>query len=377
MNQLERLFFDKTSSANLQFDSLDGLRGIAVLFVVLSHLSNAGLNLMPVLNFAGSGKYGVFLFFVLSAFLLTFPLIGRTAQQFSDGGFWLGYALRRVLRIFPLYIVVLLVSYLFSTRHPTPYVIELSGTELLDHLTLQAGKSLYWTVPVEFKYYLVLPFVAAGFALLLRRRLRWGLGCVVAVLAALHGLWPARESELNTVELVPYLPIFLLGSLAAFAHWKIQQRGGIESRTLRASFEVLALACFLAVISLVPSFWNALPGRNVNSFHFHQAFLLFGFLWSVFVVAYLNGIGIFRWLLATRPLRYIGVVSFSVYLWHIPILTLAGNHLRADPALVALAVIALVLVLAGVSYLLIERPFTRTRFARKLIALPASWGNPA
>lgn len=195
-----------------------GLRGIAVLFVVLSHLSNAGFNLMPVLNFAGSGKYGVFLFFVLSAFLLTFPLIGRTAKQFRHAGFWLSYALRRVLRIFPLYIVILLVSYLFSTLQPTPYVIELSGKELLDHLTLQAGKSIYWTVPVEFKYYLVLPFVAAGFALLLRRRLRWGLVCIAAVLATLHWLWPARESELNTVELIPYLPIFLLGSLAAFAH---------------------------------------------------------------------------------------------------------------------------------------------------------------
>jgi len=362
MNRLERLFFQKTSSANLQFDSLDGLRGLAVLFVVLSHLSNAGFSLAPVLNFAGSGKYGVFLFFVLSAFLLTFPLIGRTTKQFGDAPFWLSYALRRVLRIFPLYIVVLLVSYLFSTRYPTPYVIPLSGTELLDHLALQAGKSIYWTVPVEFKYYLALPFVAAGFALLLRGRLGWVLGGVAAVLAALHWLWPAHESRMNTVELIPYLPIFLLGSLAAFVHWKIQQRGGIDS--------------LLGVVSLVPSFWNALPGRDVNPFHFHRAFLLFGFLWSVFVVAYLNGSGVFRWLLATRPLRYIGVVSFSVYLWHLPILVLVGNHLRADPALVALAVIALALLLSGISYLLIERPFIRTRLARRLIALPASWGQP-
>jgi len=376
MNRLERLFFQKTSSANLQFDSLDGLRGLAVLFVVLSHLSNAGFSLASVLDFAGSGKYGVFLFFVLSAFLLTFPLIGRTTKQFRDAPFWSSYALRRVLRIFPLYIVVLLVSYLFSTRYPTPYVIPLSGTELLDHLALQAGKSIYWTVPVEFKYYLVLPFVAAGFALLRRGRLGWGLCGVAAVLAALHWLWPAHESRMNTVELIPYLPIFLLGSLAAFVHWKIQQRGGIDSPVLRAGLEVLALASLLGVVSLVPSFWNALPGREVNSFHFHRDFLLFGFLWSVFVVAYLNGSGAFRWLLATRPLRYIGVVSFSVYLWHLPILVLVGNHLRADPALVALAVIALALLFSGISYLLIERPFIRTRLARRLIALPASWGRP-
>jgi peptidoglycan/LPS O-acetylase OafA/YrhL len=375
MNRLERLFFQKTSSANLQFDSLDGLRGLAVLFVVLSHLSNAGFNLAPVLNFAGSGKYGVFLFFVLSAFLLTFPLIGRTAVQFRDVAFWSSYALRRVLRIFPLYVVVLLVSYLFSTRFPTPYVIPLSGAELLDHLTLQAGKSIYWTVPVEFKYYLVLPFVAAGFALLLRGRLGWGVGGIAGVLALLHWLWPARESTLNTVELIPYLPIFLPGSLAAFVHWKIRQRGGIDSPALRAGLEATALASLLGVISLVPSFWNALPGREVNSFHFHRDFLLFGFLWSVFAVAYLNGTGIFRWILASRPLRYIGVVSFSVYLWHLPILVLVGNHLRADPALVALAVIALALLFSGISYLLIERPFIRTRLARRFIALPASWSG--
>jgi peptidoglycan/LPS O-acetylase OafA/YrhL len=68
---------------------------------------------------------------------------------------------------------------------------------------------------------------------------------------------------------------------------------------------------------------------------------------------------------------YIGVVSFSVCLWHLPILGLVGNHLRADPALVALA-----LLFWGISYLLIERPFIRTRLARRLIALPASWGRP-
>ena len=64
IGQLNKLFFDKTSSANLQFDSLDGLRGVAVLFVVLSHLSNIGANLTPMLDFGGTGKYGVFLFFL-------------------------------------------------------------------------------------------------------------------------------------------------------------------------------------------------------------------------------------------------------------------------------------------------------------------------
>ena len=70
----------------LTIKSLDGLRGFAVLLVLLSHMSLVGINLVPGLDFAGIGKAGVYLFFVLSAFLLTWqsleaepfppPLIG-------------------------------------------------------------------------------------------------------------------------------------------------------------------------------------------------------------------------------------------------------------------------------------------------------------
>ena len=58
MRVFKRIFANRSSSANLQFDSLDGLRGIAVSFVLLSHLSSVGF-----VSFAGSGKTGVFLFF--------------------------------------------------------------------------------------------------------------------------------------------------------------------------------------------------------------------------------------------------------------------------------------------------------------------------
>jgi Predicted acyltransferases len=65
--RLESFFLRKTSTARVQLDALDGLRGVAVLIVVLSHLSNARLFLIPGLDLSGTGKSGVFLFFVLSA----------------------------------------------------------------------------------------------------------------------------------------------------------------------------------------------------------------------------------------------------------------------------------------------------------------------
>ena len=60
----------RRNSFGVNFPSLDGVRGIAILFVLLSHLSNEGYR---IFNFSGKGVYGVYLFFVLSAFLLSYP----------------------------------------------------------------------------------------------------------------------------------------------------------------------------------------------------------------------------------------------------------------------------------------------------------------
>jgi len=64
------------------FDALDGLRGLAVLVVIASHLSNVGL--LPQPGLSGTGKAGVYLFFVLSAFLLTRILLARSLRALAD-----------------------------------------------------------------------------------------------------------------------------------------------------------------------------------------------------------------------------------------------------------------------------------------------------
>ncbi len=95
----------------LTIKSLDGLRGLAVLLVLLSHMSNAQMHLLPFLDFSGLGKAGVYLFFSLSAFLLTWQAL-KQAQQAPDPKYWLAYLLRRALRIYPLYALALTVSHL-------------------------------------------------------------------------------------------------------------------------------------------------------------------------------------------------------------------------------------------------------------------------
>ena len=65
----------EVSNQKLYVHALDGLRGLAVLMVFLSHTSLSGHRALPFVNFAGTGKMGVFLFFILSSFLLTYPFL--------------------------------------------------------------------------------------------------------------------------------------------------------------------------------------------------------------------------------------------------------------------------------------------------------------
>ena len=101
------------SEKSLQLDALDGMRGLAALIVILSHTSNSSMFFFPYLNAYGTGKSGVFLFFLLSSFLLSRALIKKGKSAFSFTAMS-AYAERRFFRIYPLYIPYLLLAF-FST----------------------------------------------------------------------------------------------------------------------------------------------------------------------------------------------------------------------------------------------------------------------
>jgi peptidoglycan/LPS O-acetylase OafA/YrhL len=336
--------------------SLDGLRGVAALFVLFSHLSNQGLSIHPVLNFSGSGKYGVFLFFVLSAFLLSRQSFQSPSRQLYSGRFWLRYALRRVLRIFPLFIFVLVCTAVLTNVFRADFVILLSWGELGRHLLLQQGKSIFWTIPVEFKYYIILPaavFVLHGFV---RGRVWLGTACVLMAIVAVESLWPASRSEMNGIALGPYLSIFLFGTLTALVYARLQT---LESRIKRYGWmlEVVAFMAFAAVLTTVPHWWNALRGSNIAPSYFHRSYSLYGLLWSVFILSHLHGRGFFRWVLSSRPMRMVGAVSFSMYLWHRPIILLVEKHVPTTNAAKIAIILASTLIISLISYRLIELPF--------------------
>jgi peptidoglycan/LPS O-acetylase OafA/YrhL len=326
----------------------------------------ADIHLAPFLDFSGSGRYGVYLFFVLSSFLLTLPAVSRSKDQFRSVALWTRYGMRRFFRIFPLYFIVLLFSYFCSSYINPDYCVQISKSELFDHIILMQGKSIFWTIPVEFKYYFILPIIAYLFVAVFKKRM----GIAVAVTAATicliaFVLWPSSYQKLHPIALRPYLPVFLAGSLAALLHTRLMEAGTITRIYQRRLLELAAILTFLGVLSMVPHFSEMISGQFRAGPYFHRKYVLFGILWSVFILSCLNGSGLVRRALECRPLRFVGIISYSVYLWHPTMTNLVRFNVKMHSTLTALLIVTATLLVAAVSHLLIEKPFMKLNISTR------------
>lgn len=358
-------------------DALTGLRGIAALWVLVFHLwqrtgapalALGPLDLTPL---AAHGYLGVDLFFVLSGYLIGGPWVAARlgGAKVAFGKFWW----RRLLRVFPAYWAQWAVLALLAASGPGGFpmgageaLLSLSLTaNLIDNAT--SLNPVWWSLPVEWDFYLVAPLVALAFTA--RRPLPRGLLLIVLACVGFRLLvwWMVFDQGLQwlplyrwVIQLPGRLDQFALGMLVA--HALMLGRGGSERR--------LALAGTLATLVLV---W-LLPRKGyvvdqaLAPWLYFQ-FTVFGCAFAALLgAAAMSRTGLMRALLANRPLVFIGTISYSLYLWHYPVLEWLSRHAKASGASTAswrwaaLAVAASVLV-SAISYVLTERPFLRHRRA--------------
>ncbi len=333
---------------------LDGIRGLAVLLVLLDHASDAEMRFFPGADLNRAGKYGVYLFFVLSAFLLTRQLSILPAQELIKAQTWIHYSIRRFLRIFPLYAVVLL-AYLLMHK--------LQAHQLLTHLLLRDGINQFWSIPVEVKFYLVLPFVAI--ACFWAWPKHWGAGLaaglgVVAIclgLFAIEQSWSLEKSVWLSTNIAP----FIIGSLVAIGSGNLSRNPVFQGK-LAWGFELAGSVALLTILARIPAIHDLLfVARSSVGKKFDP--IVCGVLWSVFLLGVLHGKGYWNRVMQWKPLRYLGLISFSAYLWHrkflndvddVPLPTLGR----------LLLYLAIVIAVSSVSYFLVERPLAG--LARKL-----------
>ena len=333
---------------------LDGLRALAVAMVCWQHW-------MPRRWHAGIqwGALGVDLFFVLSGFLITGILLG-CRRHHESGWQSVGFTARRFyarrfLRIFPLYYAVLLVASFALTLEPGILVSLWTYTfNLWGGLRGQLSGSLvshFWSLAVEEQFYLAWPWVI----LLVPRR------ALTAVVAATIAIGPLSRLALflggapyDAMRMATTSCLDLLAGGALFAC--LVDRAGLErvrrGRLARAALWI-GLPLFLWGLAIQ---WNRRGGAQgataLDVLVVYTRWPLFA--WLVVAAASRMG-GPFGRLLESRPLVYVGKISYGVYVFHAFALVLDRVGLRGAPPLARLvAYSAFTLAVSALSWHLFE-----------------------
>ncbi|WP_157962066.1 acyltransferase family protein [Acuticoccus kandeliae] len=335
---------------------IDGLRAVAVVPVVLFH---AGV------PFFEGGYLGVDVFFVVSGYLITTIILDDiAAHRFS----LLTFYERRFRRILPAYVVVMLASMVFGWLWMMPDQLRNFGqslfassifssnilfwTEAGYFLAGSAEKPLLhtWSLSVEEQFYLFFPLMLAGLAHL---RWRWTVLTIALITAASIALaeYGWRHFPWATFYLLPFRAWELgFGALAAI----FLRLYGPRSNEVLAGLGLIVLAVSMAV------FTEKTPMPSV--------FGLAPVLGTVLIVVFASQRTWAGAVLSLRPVVFIGLISYSTYLWHQPLLAFA--RLRSIPSPSEALLLGAVLASFGIGYMswrFVEQPF---RKGGALFAIP-------
>lgn len=340
-----------------QIPEIDGLRGLAVIIVLLSHTSNNELLFSSKLNFGYIGKYGVYLFFVLSAYLLSKQMIFAFKQGKSTQLFWKNYALRRVMRIYPLFIISLIYHYFFSIYGVKTVIPSVSL--IFEHLILREGLSIFWSIPVEFKYYMLSPFLLTIYHYVFRWKntyILFSILVLILISLSLHYLL-----DFSRLSIIRYLTFFLLGTTIALLEPQILHWGNTLQR--RNTLDILALGALLIIILTIPSLFSFLFSIEPN-FHSYRLYIIYGLLWSIVLSAIILKTRIISWVFSSKFLRVSGIISFSIYLFHRPLLEYILNAYFQN-GIKIYAFFAGSYLIAAITYITVEYPTSKVKKINK------------
>ncbi|KTD11594.1 Acyltransferase family protein [Legionella gratiana] len=282
----------------IYFSCADGIRGLACFIVLVTHAVT-----MFFMNssayFAGSGKIGVWLFFVLSAFLLTtkFKIQGFAFPQIIH------YGISRFLRIIPLYLVALIIYKLLGTTDIS------SWKNVVDSVLLKQGFAHLWTVPVEFKFYFYLPLFAFLFIKSAEVNPIFSLLLFIFFVLLEQIFWPYWHTPINSIDVNHYLTPFTTGVFFAVIYERLKLYVTAKSANWMGC--VTVIICLLS-LPITKRYFFKIP----LDISLANQFVYFGLLWAFFIVFTMEGKGFFGKVLYTHFFRVIGKWSYSIYLFH-------------------------------------------------------------
>ncbi|MEV0218650.1 acyltransferase family protein [Streptomyces sp. NPDC050704] len=314
-----------------RFEAVDGLRGIAILSVLLYHT-----------NWFSNGLFGVDAFFVLSGFLTTLVLIREVERtgRIRIGRFYR----RRFKRLLPGLMIALAlvvgIAYLTSPLKEARAVSDQAlgalfqvgnwaqiarGDAYWDHFGAIQPLSAMWSLSITEQFYVVWPLVLIVAFALFRRRilpvavvtvLLFGASALVAPL-----LWRRGNGDTDYLYLATHTRAvaFMAGAAAAFVVYLVQRRAHTKGRDSGGGFGY-HLASMTAIVSLAAVVYYSV---KVSTYHdpwlYKGGLAIVAFLIALTAACLSTDRGPLAKLLRLKPLMEIGQISYSMYLLHLPV----------------------------------------------------------
>ncbi len=370
-------------SAGAHFPALDGYRAVAALMVVITHIAfSTGASATGAWGHTMARfDFGVPLFFLMSGFLLYRPwaraaLEGRSRPNLRT------YSIRRGARILPAYWAVVVVTLLLLPEiQPVPFDQwwrHMLAVQIYQPQGAIEGLSQTWSLCTEISFYVALPFLGA---LALGRRSRsprsvWrrqmALLATLVVVATVFNVMKVNDIVLPLHAgywLPAYLDWFAVGMGLALVEVRSRQpappslvRGVLAAGREQVATLVIAVAVFAVAVTPVAGSYGFDPTGPWETLIKHWLYLGAA---TAFLIPGIFGGDRGVPALLSRPLPHrLGLISYGIFLWHLPILrwlmpAMGIPYFTGRGILVALVVIPVSVGVAAVSYAVVERPAQR------------------
>ncbi|MEK4498432.1 acetyltransferase [Bacillus anthracis] len=341
---------------------LDSLRGLAILGVILYHIN---FNWMP------GGFLGVTVFFVLSGYLITdiLAMEWKRNKRIDLKKFWLS----RARRLLPGMLVMLVITLAWITIFHSSLLEKMRGDSLaalfyvsnwwyiyhklsyFDNFNQISPLNHFWSLAVEEQFYVVWPFIISLGLYYIKKQSRMILLiCLGAFASALAmailyepGVDPSRiyyGTDTRAFSL-------LIGAVLALV-WPSNR---LANKIIPKARFILDVVGGIALIIILVMFWKT---NQYDPFLYKGGMVLLSIATALLVANLVHPASRIAQFLRFRPLRWVGVRSYGIYLWHYPILTLTTPKVNAGDFSIIRAILQflLIILIAQISWKFIEKP---------------------
>ncbi|EGL17481.1 MULTISPECIES: acyltransferase [unclassified Paenibacillus] len=346
---------------------LDGLRAISVLAVIAYHFN---------LKWAKGGLLGVEVFFVLSGYLITDQLLWelKTQRKISLWHFWI----RRIRRLLPAMVSMLMVvalglilidpsrmqtlkgDFISSVFYVNNWYLIFHQVSYFESFGPPSPIGHLWSLSIEEQFYVIWPLLLFFLVRLLRRQGKLAvfilLGAAVSVIAMALLYVPGTDPSRVYYGTDTRAFAILIGAALAvvWPSWRLTDRISSGARSLLDLLGAVAMLILFIMMNQTNEYDSSL---------YPVGFLFLSVVTAVIIAVLVHPASQLGAILAAKPLSWIGKRSYSLYIWHYPVIILSSPEANVgEPGFVDILLqLTLIFMLSALSYRFVEEPIRRGR----------------